>query len=62
MGAEIGGKNLVELSSTEGLAKGPSSWGNIVGHHTVAITCGDLKREGLSIKIGVALPILPPVP
>jgi len=44
------------------LAKGPPSWGSIVGHHCVAITGCDLKGEALAIEIVVALPVLTPVP
>lgn len=42
---------LTELGTTEGLAKGPTSWGSIVGHHGTPITSCDLEGEGLPIEI-----------
>lgn len=58
----IGWKCSAELSPRVGLAKGPVRRSNIIGHHSTAVTGGDLKREGLSAEIVVALPVLAPVP
>jgi len=52
---------LAELSTSVCLSEGPPSWGNIVGHHCVAITGCDLKGEALAIEIVVALPVLTPI-
>jgi len=52
---------LSELVAIEGLSKGPT-WGcNIVRHQVASIAGGNLKREALSIEVGVALPVLTPV-
>lgn len=53
---------LAELTTAIGLPKGPTSWSNVVGDHGTAVTCGDLEGEALAIEIGVALPVLAPVP
>lgn len=50
------------MATTEGLAKGPTRRSDIVGDHRAAITGGDLEGEGLAIEVGVALPVLAPVP
>lgn len=52
---------LAELSTTKGLAEGPTSRSNVVGHHTSAVACCDLEREALAIEVAVALPVLAPV-
>lgn len=52
----------MELSPSEGLAKGPVWWSNVVRHHTTTITGCDLKGQALSVKEVVALPVLSPVP
>jgi len=44
------------------LAKSPVGWSHVVGNHRSSITGCDLEREGLIIQIGVALPVLAPVP
>lgn len=41
---------LEELSTTVSLAKGPTSWGNIVGDNSTSITGGDLEWEALAIE------------
>ena len=52
----------MELCSSEGLSKGPASMDTIVGDNRAAIAGGDFEGEALSIKVGVALPVLAPVP
>ena len=52
---------LTELGTSVGLTKGPTRWGNIVGNDCFAITCCNLERQSLAIKIIVALPILTPI-
>jgi len=54
--------SLAKLSSAKGLTEGPASWGNIVGDHATTVTSGDLEGEGLAVEVGVALPILAPIP
>lgn len=34
----------------------------MVGDDGLTVTGGDLKRKGLSVQVGVALPILAPIP
>ena len=51
----------LELCTTIGLPKGPTTWSNIVRDHSTAITGGDLEWEGLAIEVSVALPILTPI-
>lgn len=51
----------LELCTTVGLPKGPTSWSNIVRDHSTAITGGNLEWEGLAIEVSVALPVLAPV-
>ncbi|KAF7806205.1 agamous-like MADS-box protein AGL65 isoform X1 [Senna tora] len=46
----------------EGLAKGPASRHSIVRHQGAPIACGNLKGQALSIEVGVALPVLTPIP
>ena len=53
---------LYELGTSEGLAKGPATRGNIVRDNRAAVAGGDLEREALSIKVIVILPVLAPVP
>lgn len=53
---------LPELSASISLAKGPAGRGDVIGHHTAAITSDNFKRKGLSIKVVVALPVLAPIP
>ena len=48
----------LEVSSCESLAKCPIRRSRIVGDDKAAITCCDLKREGLTINVRVALPVL----
>lgn len=55
-------ESSAELATREGLAKGPACWSHIVGDHRAAITCGYFEGESLAIEIGVALPVLAPVP
>jgi hypothetical protein len=49
------------LPSTIRLPKGPTSRGDIVRNHTAAIASRHYKRETLSIKVRVTLPVLAPV-
>lgn len=53
---------LTELGPGEGLAEGPTRGGHVVGDEGAAVASGDLEGEGLAVEVGVALPILPPVP
>ena len=53
--------SLSELFAVKGLSKRPARRGNIVGHNRATITGNDPKREGLSYKIIVALPVLTPI-
>jgi len=55
-------KLVAELPSSVGLSKGPTWWCSIVWEHTATITSGDQKGKTLSIKVGVALPVLAPIP
>lgn len=55
-------KSLAELCSDECLSKGPTSGCDIVRDDRLAVTGGNLKRQGLSVEVGIALPILSPVP
>lgn len=52
----------MELPPTEGLAKWPASRSHIGRDHGATVAGGDLEGEGLAIDVGVALPILAPVP
>jgi len=45
----------------EGLTELPIRWCHVEACDSSTVTGGDLKREALSIEVGVALPILPPV-
>lgn len=49
------------LGAAVGLAKPPIRRSYIVGDNGAAITCCDLEREGLSVKVRVALPVLAPI-
>lgn len=50
-----------ELGAGEGLAKGPAGRNDIVGNKRTAVASSELEREGLTIQIGVALPVLSPI-
>ncbi|KAK3013294.1 hypothetical protein RJ639_008202 [Escallonia herrerae] len=52
----------LELCPTVGLTETPVARSNIVGDYSAPITCGDLEREGLTIEVCVALPVLAPIP
>lgn len=53
---------LWELWAGEGLAEGPIWGSNIVRDNCASVAGGHLKRQALSIKVIVALPVLTPVP
>jgi len=53
--------SLLKLTPLEGLTELPVRWCHVEACDSSTVTCGDLKREALSIEVGVALPILPPV-
>lgn len=50
------------MASSVGLAKGPACRGNIVGDYGAAIAGDYSEGEALAIEVGVALPVLAPVP
>ena len=50
-----------ELSANIGLSKWPIVRGNIGRHKWATITSNDLKRQGFSNKVVIALPILTPI-
>lgn len=62
MSSGMHGWCLTKLGTRIGLTKRPARRCSIIGHHTAAITSGDLEREALSIKVAVALPVLSPIP
>lgn len=51
----------LELFAGEGLTKTPIRRSHIVRDNRASIACFDIEREGLTIKVRVALPILAPV-
>lgn len=51
----------MKLGSGESLAEGPTSRRHVVRHDGASVTAGDLKREALTVEVGVALPVLAPV-
>lgn len=57
----IGPRHL-ELPTFKCLAELPSRWSNIVAGDGPAIAGGDLEGERLATEVGVALPVLVPVP
>jgi len=52
----------LKLTPLEGLTKLPVIWCHVEGCQSSTVTGGELKREALSIEVGVALPILSPIP
>lgn len=52
----------MKLSAGVGLAEGPSGGRDVVGDDGLAVAGGDLEREALPVEIGIALPILAPIP
>lgn len=53
---------LLKLPTFKGLSELPTRWCRVVAGDGPAIACGDLEREALAIEVGVALPVLAPVP
>jgi hypothetical protein len=51
----------LKLTPLKGLTKLPISWCDVVACHSSTVTSGNFKREALTIKVGIALPILTPI-
>lgn len=52
----------LELAPFESLTKLPITGRHVEARHGFTVTGGDLKREALAIEVGIALPVLAPVP
>ena len=50
------------MATCEGLSKLPIGGDDIVAGDGSSVAAGDLEGEGLAIEVGVALPVLSPVP
>lgn len=57
----LSGINL-ELTTFKGLSKLPTSRNDIIVDECSSIAGCDFEGEGLAIEVGIALPILSPVP
>lgn len=55
-------RNDLKLATFKSLSKLPTSRHDIVADDGASVASGDLEGEPLAIEVGVALPILAPVP